>query len=492
MSRVLVADDDPSVRFVLAKAMESAGYDVLAVEDGDAAVRAIDAGGIDVALLDVRMPGRDGFAVLDYVREKAAENAPAILLLTAADSVKNAIEAMKRGAWDYLAKPFDVDEVELQVARALESRRLGAEVRALKGGASARPPDPGSPESGLVGKSRAMREVFKAIGRVAPTQETVLVTGPSGSGKELVARALHLHSPRAMGPFVAINCAAIPSELLESELFGATRGAFTGAVADRPGKFQAAKGGTLLLDEIGEMPKALQAKLLRVLQSREVTPLGSHRPVAIDVRILAATNKDLSAAVEEGAFRADLYYRLKVVEVAIPSLDERREDVPLLAEFFARKAAAESGVAAKTLAPAAIAALASRRWPGNVRELENAVRRAVVHARGDTLGPGDLEAPPSPVSAEEEASFEGLIRRKLQPFVDAQSDDADGDLSRTVLALVEKPLIELALERTGGNQVRAAKMLGLNRNTLHARIAALGIGGAAAPRGKAKLKAKKR
>jgi len=188
VSRVLVADDDPSVRFVLAKAMESAGYDVLAVEDGDAAVRAIDAGGIDVALLDVRMPGRDGFAVLDYVREKAAENAPAILLLTAADSVKNAIEAMKRGAWDYLAKPFDVDEVELQVARALESRRLGAEVRALKGGASARPPDPGSPESGLVGKSRAMREVFKAIGRVAPTQETVLVTGPSGSGKELVAR----------------------------------------------------------------------------------------------------------------------------------------------------------------------------------------------------------------------------------------------------------------------------------------------------------------
>ena len=490
MSRVLVADDDPSVRFVLAKAMESAGYEVLAVEDGDAAVRAIDAGGIDVALLDVRMPGRDGFAVLDYVREKG-ENAPAILLLTAADSVKNAIEAMKRGAWDYLAKPFDVDEVEIQVARALESRRLGAEVRALKG-ASSRPPDPGSPESGLVGKSRAMREVFKAIGRVAPTQETVLVTGPSGSGKELVARALHLHSPRATGPFVAINCAAIPSELLESELFGATRGAFTGAVADRPGKFQAAKGGTLLLDEIGEMQKGLQAKLLRVLQSREVTPLGSHRPVAIDVRILAATNKDLSAAVEEGAFRADLYYRLKVVEVAVPSLDERREDVPLLAEFFARKAAAESGVPAKTLAPAAITALASRRWPGNVRELENAVRRAVVHARGDTLGPDDLEAPPPPVSAEEEASFEQLVRRKLQPFLDAHADDAEGELYRTVLALVEKPLIELALERTGGNQVRAAKMLGLNRNTLHARIEALGIGAVAAPNGKPKSRGKKR
>lgn len=477
MSRVLVADDDPSVRFVLTKTMEAAGHDVLAVEDGDAAVRAIDAGGIDVALLDVRMPGRDGFAVLDHAREKG-EAAPAILLLTAADSVKNAIEAMKRGAWDYLAKPFDVDEVELQVARALESRRLAAEVRALRGGS--RPPDPGSPESGLVGRSRAMREVFKAIGRVAPTQETVLVTGPSGSGKELVARAVHLHSSRAGGPFVAINCAAIPSELLESELFGALKGAFTGAVVDRPGKFQAAKGGTLLLDEIGEMPKALQAKLLRVLQSREVTPLGSHRPVNVDVRILAATNKDLSAAVEDGTFRADLYYRLKVVEIAIPSLEERRDDVPMLAEFFARKAASESGMPAKTLAPAAIAGLASRRWPGNVRELENAVRRAVVNARGDTLGPGDFEAPPPPVSAEEEDSFEQLIRRKLQPFVDSQGEGADGDLYRIVLALVERPLLEIALERTGGNQVQAAKLLGVNRNTLHARLAALGIGGRAA------------
>lgn len=487
MSRVLVADDDPSVRFVLSRAMEGAGYDVLAVEDGDAAVRAIDAGGVDVALLDVRMPGRDGFAVLDHARGKG-DAGPAILLITAADTVKNAIEAMKRGAWDYLAKPFDVDEVELQVARALESRRLAAEVRALRGG-SARPPDPGSPESGLVGRSRAMREVFKAIGRVAPTQETVLVTGPSGSGKELVARAVHLHSPRAAGPFVAINCAAIPSELLESELFGAAKGAFTGAVADRPGKFQAATGGTLLLDEIGEMPKALQAKLLRVLQSREVTPLGSHRPVAIDVRILAATNKDLSAAVEDGTFRADLYYRLKVVEVAIPSLEERRDDVPMLAEFFARKAASESSTPPKSIAPAAVAALASRRWPGNVRELENAVRRAVVHARGDTLGPDDFEAPPPAVSAEEEASFEQIVRRKLQPFLDAQSEDADGDLYRVVLALVERPLIELALERTGGNQVRAAKLLGLNRNTLHARLAALGIGGrTAAPAARGKRK----
>ena len=485
MSRVLVADDDPSVRFVLAKAMEAAGHDVIQAEDGDAAARAIDAGGVDLALVDVRMPGRDGFAVLDHARGKG-DGAPAIVLLTAADSVKNAIEAMKRGAWDYLAKPFDVDEVELLVARALESRRLAAEVRALKGTTGgARPPDPGSPESGLVGKSRAMREVFKAIGRVAPTQETVLVTGPSGSGKELVARAIHLHSPRASGPFVAINCAAIPSELLESELFGAAKGAFTGAVVDRAGKFQAAKGGTLLLDEIGEMPKALQAKLLRVLQSREVTPLGSHRPVAIDVRIIASTNRDLSAAVEEGAFRADLYYRLKVVEVSIPSLEERREDVPLLAEFFASRAAQESAAPAKTIAPVAMAALATRRWPGNVRELENAVRRAVVHARGDTLGPADFEEPPPPVSAEEEASFEQVVRRKLAAFVESAGDGgggADGDLYRTVLALVERPLIELALEHTQGNQVRAAKLLGLNRNTLHARLEALGIPGGRAPR----------
>jgi two-component system nitrogen regulation response regulator GlnG len=333
-----------------------------------------------------------------------------------------------------------------------------------------------------------MREVFKAIGRVAPTQETVLVTGPSGSGKELVARALHVHSPRASGPFVAINCAAIPSELLESELFGAMKGAFTGAVADRPGKFQAAKGGTLLLDEIGEMPKALQAKLLRVLQSREVSPLGSNRPVPVDVRIVAATNRDLSEAVEEDSFRADLYYRLKVVEIEVPSLAERRDDIPLLAEFFARKAAQESGQPAKSIAPAAMEALASRRWPGNVRELENAVRRAVVHARGGTLGPADFEAPPAPVSPEEEASFEEVVRKRLQAFVAAQGDS--GQLHETVLALVERPLIELALEHTEGNQVKAAKLLGINRNTLHARIEALGIGEKSAPAAKKKGKKK--
>ena len=487
MSRVLVADDDPSVRFVLAKAMEAAGHEVIAVEDGEAAARAIDAGGVDVALLDVRMPGKDGFAVLDHAREKG-DGAPAVLLLTAQDSVKNAIEAMKRGAWDYLAKPFDVDEVELQVARALESRRLAAEVRQLRG--ASRPPDPGSPESGLVGKSRAMREVFKAIGRVAPTHETVLVTGPSGSGKELVARAIHLHSPRASGPFVAINCAAIPGELLESELFGAAKGAFTGAVADRPGKFQAAKGGTLLLDEIGEMPKALQAKLLRVLQSREVTPLGTHKPVPVDVRILAATNRDLQGAVDDGVFRADLYYRLKVVEVTIPSLEDRRDDIPLLAEYFARKAAQEAGSATKTLAPAAVESLAARRWPGNVRELENAVRRAVVNARGDTLGPGDFEAPPPPVSPEEQASFEETLRKKLLAFVDAVPEDGEAELHREILALVERPLLELALERTGGNQVRAAKLLGMNRNTLHARIEALGIGARAAAKPAKKAKKK--
>ena len=478
MGRVLVADDDPSVRFVLTKAMEAAGHAVTAVEDGAAAIRALDGGAFEVALVDVRMPGKDGFAVLEHARS-LGDRAPAVVLLTAADSVKNAIEAMKRGAWDYLAKPFDVDEVELQVARALESRRLADEVRSLRAAGGPRSPAADEQNSGLVGRSRAMREVFKAIGKVAPTLETVLVTGPSGSGKELVARAIHSHSPRASQPFVALNCAAIPSELLESELFGATRGAFTGAVADRPGKFQAAKGGTLFLDEIGELPKALQAKLLRVLQSREVTPLGSNRAVPVDVRIVAATNRDLEDAVEAGDFRADLFYRLRVVEIEVPSLEERREDIALLAEHFAKKAAFEAGTSQKTIAPAAMAQLAARRWPGNVRELENAVRRAVVHARGDTLGPQDFEAPPPAIGAEEQGSFEDVVRRRLQPFVESMAASigahGEGDLHQTVLAMVEKPLIELALEQTGGNQVRAAKLLGLNRNTLHARLKALGL-----------------
>ncbi|HUO51826.1 MAG TPA: sigma-54 dependent transcriptional regulator, partial [Gemmatimonadaceae bacterium] len=467
VGRVLVADDDASVRFVLSRAMQQAGHEVVEAADGDAAVRALDESAFDVALVDVRMPGRDGFAVLDHARTKG-DAAPAVLLLTALDEGKHAIEAMKRGAWDYLAKPFDVDEVEILVARAIASRRLAEEVKRLRGGDPAA--EPGTPDSGIVGKSRAMREVFKAIGRVAPTLETVLLLGPSGSGKELVARAIHAHSPRAGAPFLAVNCAAIPAELLESELFGATRGAFTGAVADRPGRFQAARGGTLFLDEIGELPRPLQAKLLRAVQSREVTPLGATAPVKTDVRLIAATNADLPALVEQGAFRDDLYYRLRVVEISLPPLEERREDIPLLAAHFAARAAREAGVPAKSIAPKALEMLAARRWPGNVRELENAVRRAVVQARGETLGPTDFEAPPAPVTAEEEGSFEEIVRRKLKPFVEgmasAAGEHGTGDLFHTVLALVERPLIELALEKTGGNRVRAARLLGLNRNTL--------------------------
>ena len=346
--RALVADDEPSIRFVLREALETAGLDVVDVDNGDAALEALEEGSFEIAFFDVRMPGLSGLELLDRTKSLARDTA--VVIITAQNTLENAVEAMKRGALDYLVKPFRLAEITALTEKARRTRALEREVRALRREVARR----AAPGERLVGKSPVLLEIFKTIGKVARSDVPVLITGESGTGKELVARAIHAASGRADGPFVAINAAAIPRELLESELFGHERGAFTGAVEARAGRFREADRGTLFLDEIGDMPLELQAKLLRVLQSGEVTPVGGRRAERVDVRILAATHRDLDAEVRSGRFREDLLYRLRVVPIALPPLRERPEDIPTLAEHFVARYAEELGTGPRWLADATL------------------------------------------------------------------------------------------------------------------------------------------
>jgi len=465
-ARVLVADDEASIRFVLREALEEAGHDVVDVDSGDAAWQALAEGGFAIAFLDIRMPGPSGLELLDRLRGSGSD--VAVVVITAQNTLENAVEAMKRGALDYLVKPFQMAEVLAAVQKALRTRSLEREVRALRREAG----DRGASGDRLVGRSHAILEVFKTIGRVAPRDVAVLITGESGTGKELVARAIHQASPRAAGAFIAVNAAAIPRDLLESELFGHEKGSFTGAIEARAGRFREASGGTLFLDEIGDMPLELQAKLLRVLQSGEVTPVGGKRAEKVDVRIVAATHRDLDERVREGSFREDLLYRLRVVPLAIPPLRERPEDIPVLAEHFATRYAAELHTEARYLSDGCIEHLAAHDWPGNVRELENAIKRALVLAAHEVLSPDDfafLRGTPAP--AAEGGSLEERILEETQSLLDAEQDD----LHRKLLERLERPLLEAVLRHTGGNQLRAAAVLGINRNTLRKKISELGI-----------------
>ncbi len=464
-ARVLVADDEPSIRFVLRETLEEAGHRVTDVGDGDAAFEALAGGGYQIAFLDVRMPGASGLELLDRVRELGSD--VAVVIITAQNTLENAVEAMKRGALDYLSKPFAVEDVLALVTKALRARALEGEVRALRREVGEQT------GSTLVGRSPALLDVFKTVGRVARSDVAVLITGESGTGKELVARAIHGASDRTESPFVAVNAAAIPRELLESELFGHERGAFTGAVESRPGRFREASGGSLFLDEIGDMPLELQAKLLRVLQSGEVTSVGGRRAERVDVRILAATHRDLDEAVKEGGFREDLLYRLRVVPIHIPPLRERPEDVVALAEHFLRSHGGELGGEARTLSPEALARLGDYDWPGNVRELENAIRRALVLSSSDVLGREDFAFLSAPEEAGEETA--GLEARIVREVETALRGEESGELYRELLERVERPLLETVLARTGGNQIRAAAILGINRNTLRKKITELGI-----------------
>ncbi len=443
MARILIVDDDAGLRESLAETIRDLGHEPALAEHGEAALAVLTRQLCDAVLLDLRMPGMDGIEVLRRIR--ARPTPPPVAVLTAVPTSANTIEAMRLGAVDHLAKPIGRADLAALLARMLASAAP-----------LPRQPPPGET---FIGASAAMREVQKTIGRLADQETTVLITGETGSGKEVVARAIHRYGKRAEGPFLAINCAAIPADLLESELFGHVRGAFTGAHADREGAFRAAHGGTLLLDEIGDMAPLLQAKLLRVLETREVTPLGG-RPVPIDVRILAATHRDLRAEIARGRFREDLYYRIGVVPLAVPPLRERLADIVPLAEHFLALAGG------KRLAAAAAARLLAYPWPGNVRELRNAMERAAVLTSEPVIAAGAFDFL---TMGQDEATDDGIASRLSARIA------AGSDLPGAV-AWLEAAMIQNALAATRQNRVEAARRLGIHRQLLYAKLRRYGLG----------------
>ena len=466
--KVLIVDDDESVRWVLKKSLEKEGIETVLAKNAAEALERIKEEDIAIVLMDIRMPGMSGLDALDKIQ--ADGHGISVIIMTAQATMQNAIEAMRRGAFDYITKPFDLDEVNILLKKAIEVRRLSQEVTALRAEVREKY------EGGLIGNTAAMQEIYKTIGRVAESDATVLIHGESGTGKELVARAIHYHSRRAGRPFVAVNSAAIPSELLESELFGHEKGAFTGAIGRKIGKFEAAAGGTLFLDEIGDMDLPLQGKLLRVLQEKEFDRVGGTEPIRTDVRVLAATHRNLDKAVREKRFREDLFYRLNVIQINIPPLRKRKDDIVPLAEFFMQKyQAGETGK--KLLTPETLKILRAYDWPGNVRELENAIQRAITLSQGDKIFPDAL--PPQIFKPGQGAhlSFENFLEEKLADLVERMGGLDRGDIYSMVIQRVEKPLITLVLKKTEGNQVRAANLLGINRNTLRKKIKELGIRG---------------
>ncbi|HXR23940.1 MAG TPA: sigma-54 dependent transcriptional regulator [Candidatus Binataceae bacterium] len=467
-ARILVADDDSGIRLVLRHRLEAAGYEVEEAADSQSALEALLSNRDEVALLDIMMPGIGGLEVLSTAREQSSRTL--IIVITAASTMNNAVEAMKRGAHDYLTKPFEnLDLVAAAVTRAVEIAAQAADINRLKDEVNRQ-----LVGGEIIGRSPAMQEVYKLIGRVVNNDATVLLRGESGTGKELVARAIHFKSPRWRGPFVAVNCSAIPHGLLESELFGHERGAFTGATERRAGKFEQASGGTVFLDEIGDLPVELQPKLLRVLQEREFSRVGGFETLRMQARVIAATNQDLEAAVVEKRFREDLYFRLRVIPIDLPSLRERREDIAELTDYFIGKAIREMGANARYISPEARAKLLNYSWPGNVRELENAVLRASLLAPANTVQADDIElgrggVRPSSSNLDASASLTDLIARRISEMIESNGREPR-DLYQKLVGELEKPLIEIALERAGGNQVHAARILGLNRNTLRKKL----------------------
>ena len=459
---VWVVDDDQSVRWVLEKALRQADMRTRSFERGEHLLDAIDKEIPDVLITDVRMPGMDGLALLERL-SRSCPNLP-VIVVTAHSDLENAVAAYQGGAFEYLPKPFDVDEA-IELVRKAARQRAHMPGRQATGG-TARIPS-------LIGQAPAMQEVFRSIGRLARSSMTVLITGESGTGKELVARALHQHSPRASKPFVALNTSAIASELLESELFGHERGAFTGADARRIGRFEQADGGTLFLDEIGDMSAALQTRLLRVLAEKEFYRVGGQASVNVDVRVIAATNQDLPRAVEDGRFREDLYHRLNVIRINTPPLRQRRRDIPLLLSHYLDDAAQELDVPAKTLNSEAMDILQSYDWPGNVRQLVNVTRRMTMSAPGGVIAAIDIPAELDD-GAGKDAQQEWT--QCLAYWAEQElGSDAQTPLIEAALPEFEKTLIKIALNQAHGHRQQAAKLLGWGRNTLTRKIRSLNL-----------------
>jgi DNA-binding NtrC family response regulator len=449
--KILVIDDDASLRRVVEYNLQEAGYQVLSAAGGEAGLNLFTEESPALVITDMKMPGMDGMQVLKAVKARSPETL--VIVVTAFGTVDVAVEAMKAGAYDYITKPFNRDELRLTVAKALQLRGLAAENRRLKAELSDK-----TDYRTIVGSSKGMERVFEIVSKVADTDASVLITGESGTGKELVARSIHLQSGRRDSPFIAINCAAIPRDLLESELFGHVKGAFTGAIKDKTGKFQLADGGTLFLDEVGELPLELQPKLLRALQEKVVEPVGGTIPYKLDVRVVAATNLDIEKALADSTFREDLYYRLAVIPIHLPPLRERKEDIALLLRYFCGK----HGAGTVNFDSGAIAALSSYRWPGNVRELENLVERLLIMRGSDTITVDDL---PDKVCS-------GASTPGAAPKPGSVINLPDGGYP---LEQLEREVVVEALERKGWNQTAAAKFLHIPRHTLIYRMEKYGI-----------------
>ncbi|MDE3137912.1 MAG: sigma-54-dependent Fis family transcriptional regulator [Acidobacteriota bacterium] len=448
MASILIVEDEAKMRRLLEMNLGEQGFTTFSAGDAETGLKLLNQNPIDLVLTDFRLPGMNGIEFLQAARRVNA--AVPVIIMTAYGSVESAVEAMKVGASDYVLKPFSLEELALVVRKELDASNLREENRSLREALGRR-----YKYENIVARSEKMQAVLALVERVAPTSATVLIGGESGVGKDLVARAVHQHSHRASGPFVKINSTAIPETLLESELFGYEKGAFSGATASKPGKFELANKGTLFLDEIGDVPQSIQVKLLRVLQEREFERLGGTKTLKVDVRLIAATNRDLRAALEEGTFREDLYYRLNVVAIDIPPLREHKEDIPDLARFFLEKFARESGEPAKQITPAALELLVRFHWPGNVRELENILQRAVALSAGNVIDAADIHFDPAP----------------QRPSAETVPVLPEG----MTLEQWEEEIIREALHRANGNKSQAARSLGLSRNALRYRLSKMGV-----------------
>lgn len=461
METVWVVDDDRSIRWVLEKAFKSAQMDVRSFENGDSALRALERQTPDVIITDIRMPGMDGFELLKRIHARNVDLP--VIIITAHSDLDSAVTAYQGGAFEYLPKPFDVDEAVELAQRAIEKSKTTVNKQSTEVASTTE----------IIGAASSMQEVFRAIGRLSRSNITVLINGESGTGKELVAQALHRHSPRADRQFIALNTAAIPRDLLESELFGHEKGAFTGAQGSRQGRFEQADGGTLFLDEIGDMPAELQTRLLRVLQDGTFYRVGGHNPIKVDVRIIAATHQDLEQRVADGRFREDLFHRLNVIRIHVPPLRERVEDIPLLANHFLNDAATELNVENKRLSKETEEYLTRYNWPGNVRQLQNVCRWLTVMSPGQVINIEDL--PPELQVNRGEVSASGDWADVLRRWAERQLAQGDTGLLDRATPQFERVMIETALRQSGGRRQDAAKLLGWGRNTLTRKIKELGM-----------------